>query len=603
VRGYGMYTDARQRPPWRRGLPATYILPTGFAALLAVGTMAASLHGRLDATGVLVACAIVVGVLAAVAEPTAAAPLCVVGWLTSIGFSRPPYADLRLTGTVPKHAAITLAVTGLAAVVAGSAFRQWTARVTLENVDKREPTGIDLRRQLAGAALAVVGLPLLTVALTGYKAHLNLSDDLLLYLVAVVAVTVIGGFWPAVVAAIGACLLLNWFFTEPLHTFTIAEPKNLLALVLFVTVAVAVSSVVHLAARREADASRSARETEVLLGLAQTVLGGADTPGDVLDHLTASHGGHAALLERVSGRWITVASSGVPEPKANALRFEVRPDLAMEVSGQAGTATTSLLAGYTAQAVAALDRARLRTQAAQAEALAEGDRMRTALLRAVSHDLRTPLASIKASVSSLRQTDVHWSAADEAALLADIEGSTDRLDALVGNLLDMSRLQAGALAPFLRATAIDEVAPVALRGLDGADQMLIVVPDDLPLVQADPGLLERVLANLFSNALRHSPTGQRPALRAREDSGKVVLDVVDRGPGVPAELKSRIFEPFARLDERSPGVGLGLAVAKGFAEAMGGAIVAVDTPGGGLTVRVTLPVLSSGVPAALGADQ
>ena len=603
MRGYGMYTDARQRPPWRRGLPATYILPTGFAALLAVGTMAASLHGRLDATGVLVACAIVVGVLAAVAEPTAAAPLCVVGWLTSIGFSRPPYADLRLTGTVPKHAAITLAVTGLAAVVAGSVFRQWTARVTLENVDKREPTGIDLRRQLAGAALAVVGLPLLTVALTGYKAHLNLSDDLLLYLVAVVAVTVIGGFWPAVVAAIGACLLLNWFFTEPLHTFTIAEPKNLLALVLFVTVAVAVSSVVHLAARREADASRSARETEVLLGLAQTVLGGADTPGDVLDHLTASHGGHAALLERVSGRWITVASSGVPEPKANALRFEVRPDLAMEVSGQAGTATTSLLAGYTAQAVAALDRARLRTQAAQAEALAEGDRMRTALLRAVSHDLRTPLASIKASVSSLRQTDVHWSAADEAALLADIEGSTDRLDALVGNLLDMSRLQAGALAPFLRATAIDEVAPVALRGLDGADQMLIVVPDDLPLVQADPGLLERVLANLFSNALRHSPTGQRPALRAREDSGKVVLDVVDRGPGVPAELKSRIFEPFARLDERSPGVGLGLAVAKGFAEAMGGAIVAVDTPGGGLTVRVTLPVLSSGVPAALGADQ
>jgi two-component system sensor histidine kinase KdpD len=647
VRGYGMYTDARQRPPWRRGLPATYILPTGFAALLAVGTVAAALHGRLDATGVLVACAMVVGVLAAVAEPTAAAPLCIVGWLTSIGFSRPPYADLRLTGTVPEHAAITLAVTGLVAVVTGSAFRQWTARATLENVDKREPTGIDLRRQLAGAALAVAGLPLLTVALTRYQSHLNLSDDLLLYLVAVVAVTVIGGFWPAVVAAIGACLLLNWYFTEPLHTFTIAEPKNLLALVLFVTVAVAVSSVVHLAARREADASRSARETEVLLGLAQTVLGGADTPGDVLDHLTASHGGHGALLERVSGRWITVASSGVqsspggadfphggPRPssrtggsrppfplaippgprtprgvpggKANipgTLRFEIRPDLALEVSGQAGTATTSLLAGYTAQAVAALDRARLRTQAAQAEALAEGDRMRTALLRAVSHDLRTPLASIKASVSSLRQTDVHWSAADEAALLADIEGSTDRLDALVGNLLDMSRLQAGALAPFLRATAIDEVAPVALRGLDGADQMLIVVPDDLPLVQADPGLLERVLANLFSNALRHSPTGQRPALRAREDGGKVVLDVVDRGPGVPAELKNRIFEPFARLDERSPGVGLGLAVAKGFAEAMGGAIVAVDTPGGGLTVRVTLPVLSSGVPAALGADK
>jgi two-component system sensor histidine kinase KdpD len=622
------HSGARQRPAWRGGLPAPYVLPAGFAALLAVGTVAAALHGRLGATGVLVACAVVVGALAAVAEPTAAAPLAAVGWLTAIGFSRPPYADLRLTGTQPERAAIVLAVTGLTAVVAGSAFRQWSARVTLEKVDRHEPSGIDLRRQLAGAALAVVGLPLVTAALIACQGHLDLSDDLLLYLVAVVAVTVIGGFWPAVLAAIGACLLLNWYFTEPLHAFTIAEPKNLFALVLFVTVAVAVSSVVHLAARREADASRSARETEVLLGLAQTVLGGADTPGDVLDHLTGSHGGHAALLERVSGRWITVASSGVPDPAASAqsspggatprtprgvrdgkasisgtLRFEIRPDLALEVSGQAGTATTSLLAGYTAQAVAALDRARLRTQAAQAEALAEGDRMRTALLRAVSHDLRTPLASIKASVSSLRQTDVHWSEADEADLLADIEGSTDRLDALVGNLLDMSRLQAGALAPFLRATAIDEVAPVALRGLDRADQLLIVVPDDLPLVQADPGLLERVLANLFSNALRHSPSGQRPVLRAREDGGKVVLDVVDHGTGVPAEMKNRIFEPFARLDERVPGVGLGLAVAKGFAEGMGGAIVAVDTPGGGLTVRVTLPAVASGVRAALGAGQ
>jgi two-component system sensor histidine kinase KdpD len=447
---------------------------------------------------------------------------------------------------------------------------------------------------------------------------------------------VVGGFWPAVFAAVAACLLLNWYFTAPLHTFTIAEPRNLLALVLFVTVAVAVSSVVHLAARREADAARSAKETQSLLSLAQTVLGGADTPGDVLDHLTAGHGGRAELLERVGGRWIKVASSGAPGPgertpsgaaapgpqlsprgapprtlrggpgeKANVpgtLRFEVRPDLALEVSGQASSATTSLLAGYTAQAVAALDRARLRTQAAQAEALAEGDRMRTALLRAVSHDLRTPLASIKASVSSLRQTDVHWSAEDEADLLANIEQNADRLDALVGNLLDMSRLQAGSLDPFLRAIAVDEVAPVALRGLDDADHLLISVPDDLPLVRADPGLLERVLANLFSNALRHSPGDMRPMLRAGEDGDRVVLDVIDHGSGVPAGLKEQIFEPFARLDARSPGVGLGLAVAKGFAEAMGGTIAAVDTPGGGLTVRVTLPALMSGVRAPLGAD-
>jgi len=591
------------------------VLPAGFAGLLGVGTVAAALGGRLGATGVLIGCAIVVGVLAALSDPAAAVPLGVIGWLTVAGFSRPPYADLRVTGIVAERAAITLALVAFGAVAAGAAFRWRAAGVTIESVDRPEHSGLSPRRQIAGAVLAVGGLPLLTVLLNAVQAHLNLSDDLLIYLVAVVAVTVVGGFWPAVVAAVGACLLLNWFFTEPLHTFTIAEPRNLLALVLFVTVAVAVSSVVHLAARREADAARSSKETESLLGLAQTVLGGADTPGDVLDHLTASHGGHAELLERVGGRWIKVAASGehdlsrtprgVPGQKAKipgTLRFEVRPDLAVEVSGQAASATTALLAGYTAQAVAALDRARLRTQAAQAEALAEGDRMRTALLRAVSHDLRTPLASIKASVSSLRQTDVHWSAEDEAELLANIEQNADRLDALVGNLLDMGRLQAGSLEPFLRATAVDEVAPVALRGLDDADQLLIVVPDDLPLVRADPGLLERVLANLFSNALRHSPPDLRPMLRAKEDGDRVVLDVVDHGGGVPAGLKERIFEPFARLDQRSPGVGLGLAVAKGFAEAMGGTIVAVDTPGGGLTVRVTLPAVVSGVRAGLGAD-
>jgi two-component system sensor histidine kinase KdpD len=595
--------QAARRLARRQGLSAPYALPVGFAALFALGTIAAALNGRLPAIGVLVVSAVIVTVISVVSEVNAAVPLGVIGWLTVVGFSRPPYADLRPTGATATDAAITMAACVLAGAIAGWMFRYWQVQVTLESVDRQKERGIDLRRQLAGAALAVAGLPALTALLVAWRGHLNLSDDLLIYLVAVVAVTVVGGFWPAVLAAVAASLLLNWYFTAPLHNFTIAEPKNLLALVLFVTVAVAVSSVVHLAARREADAARSAKETASLLSLAQTVLGGADTPADVLDHLTASHGGYAELLERVAGRWIRVASSGAAGQDASVIRFEVRPDLALEVRGQAASATASLLAGYTAQAVAALDRARLRTQAAQAEALAEGNRMRTALLAAVSHDLRTPLASIKASVSSLRQTDVHWTEEDEADLLANIEQNADRLDALVGNLLDMSRLQTGSLAPFLRAIAVDEVAPVALRGLDGGDALQIVVPDDLPLVRADPGLLERVLANLFSNALRHSPPDSPPALLAREHGDRVVLEVVDHGAGVPGDLKEQIFEPFLRLEERSPGVGLGLAVAKGFAEAMGGTIAAVDTAGGGLTMRVTLPAVASGDRAVLGAGQ
>ena len=171
--------------------------------------------------------------------------------------------------------------------------------------------------------------------------------------------------------------------------------------------------------------------------------------------------------------------------------------------------------------------------------------MRTALLAAVSHDLRTPLASIKASVSSLRQTDVEWSEADQADLLATIEQNADRLDALIGNLLDMSRLHTGSLQPFLRPTAIDEVAPAALLGLDDSLRLEMAVPDGFPLVLADPGLLERVLANLFSNALRYSPPARPPELHAQLLDDAVLLEVVDHGQGVPDELKEHVFEPFS----------------------------------------------------------
>ena len=441
--------------------------------------------------------------------------------------------------------------------------------------------------------------------LVALRPHLDLANDLLLYLVAVVAVAIVGGFWPAVLAAITASLLLNWYFTKPLHTLTIAEPRNMLALLLFVTVAVTVSSVVHLAARRQVLAARSADEAASLLGLAQTVLGGADTPTAVLDHLTSAWGGRAELAERVRDQWVSVAVSGSAPPAAMPIQVPVSDTVALLVAGQTRAITARLLDGFAAQAGAALDRDRLRTQAAQAEALAEGNRMRTALLAAVSHDLRTPLASIKASVSTLRQTDVQWTPADEAALLATIEDGADRLDALIGNLLDMSRLATGSLQPFLRPTSVEEVAPAALLGLAPASSVRIAVPDDLPLVRTDPVLLERVLANLFSNALAHSPAGRPPELRACPAGPSVLLEVCDHGPGVPDEFKLRMFEPFERLGDRAAGngVGLGLAVAKGFLEAMGGTIHAADTPGGGLTVQVSLPGAAAPAASAAPAEQ
>jgi len=621
----------------RRGLAAPYALVTGYAALLAIGTVAAALHGRFSATGVLIAAAAVVTVWSFLAEPLAVIPLAVVGWLTAVGFSHPPYADLRLTGPRAANAAIVMGACALTAGGLGLLMRWSSNRPILENVGAGGEAGqpgaepgpagdgrgrlaggpptvgygalmvkaayaVGARRALLGVLLAVVGLPVLTALLVLARPDLSLTDDLLIYLVAVVALAVTGGFWPAVLAAASASLLLNWYFTPPLHTFTIDKPDNLLALLLFVTVAVAVSSVVHLAASRAGQAARSREEARSLLALAQTVLGGADTPAAVLDHLVQTLGGQAELLENVSGRWVKIAASGSAGPSAPITRVGVRSDLALEVSGQPRPIAPGLLAGFAAQTAAALDRERLRTQAAQAEALAEGNRMRTALLAAVSHDLRTPLASIKASVSSLRQTDVAWTEADEEALLATIEENADRLDGLIGNLLDMSRLHTGSLQPFLRPITIDEVAPIALRGLDAPADLRLVVPDGMPLVLADPGLLERVLANLFANALYHSPPGRPPVLQAHRARDSIVLEVIDHGPGVPDALKTEIFEPFQRFDERKVGVGLGLAVAKGFTEAMGGAIVAADTPGGGLTVRITLPVASRSAQSMQGAE-
>jgi two-component system, OmpR family, sensor histidine kinase KdpD len=590
-------------------LSAVFALPAGFAAFLAVGTVAAALGGRMPGSAVLTACAAITGVLSATAEPLAALPLAAIGWLTVAGFSKPPYAQLRLAGSFTWNAALVLVI----AAAAGTCVRLVLRRYTLVGMEVwsgkgDEPGGaeaaggIGSRRVLGAALLAAAGLPLLTWVLAAARPHLDLADDLLIYLVAVVVITVVGGFWPAVAAAVAASLLLNWYFTEPLHTFTIQQPRNLLALLLFVTVAVAVSSVVHLAARRSVQAARSRQEAAALLALAQTVLGGADSPAEILAHLTKTHGGQAELIERTGGRWVRVAASEAGLPLDAATRMEVRPGLALRVTGQRPSATRAILAGYAAQAASAVDRERLRIQAAQAEALAEGNRIRTALLAAVSHDLRTPLASIKASVSSLRQEDVDWSAADEADLLATIEQDADRLDDLIGNLLDMSRLHTGSLQPFLRPTAVDEVAPAALLGLDRSSGLTLSVPENLPVVRADPGLLERVLANLFSNALRHSPPSQPPELRAAPlGDGRVALEVIDHGRGVPDADKERIFEPFVRIDRHAHGVGLGLAVAKGFADAMGGSITAADTPGGGLTITVTLPT-AAGDRSVLEAD-
>ncbi|MEV1176726.1 ATP-binding protein, partial [Nonomuraea sp. NPDC049784] len=259
-----------------------------------------------------------------------------------------------------------------------------------------------------------------------------------------------------------------------------------------------------------------------------------------------------------------------------------------------------VLEAFAAEAAVALRQERLQEEAEQAKPLAEADKMRTALLAAVSHDLRTPLAAAKASVESLRSKEVEWSPEDRDELLDTAHQSLNRLDRLVENLLDMSRLQAGVLGLSLQPVALEEVVPRAVDDLGSLrDHIEGDISVELPEIVADPALLERVLVNLMTNAVRYSPADQKVLITASWHDDQVEIRVIDRGPGIPLEYYDRVFLPFQRLGDRDngTGVGLGLALSRGLTEAMGGALVPEETPGGGLTMTVQMPISSQAMTA------
>jgi two-component system sensor histidine kinase KdpD len=469
--------------------------------------------------------------------------------------------------------------------------------------------GLTLRRRLAGFALAALGLPLLTAALTHVRGHLPLPSDILLYLGGVVAVALVGGLYPALVAAIAGFALLNWYFTPPIHQWTIAERQNILALAVFLLIAVAVSAVVDLAARRTSEAARARAEAETLSTLAGSVLRGSRPLPALLDQLRETfHLTGVTLLERrldVAGgpdvqhdpaAWRVAAAVGDQPcltPAQGDADVTVDDHICLVLRGHPLPAgTRRVVEAFAAQAAIALRQERLAEQAAAVGPLAEVDRLRTALLSAVSHDLRTPLASAKAAVSSLRSREVTFTDADRDELLATAEESHDRLGRLVDNLLDMSRLQTGTLAMFPQLISLAEAIPAAVDDLGDAGRPITIhIPDDLPEVHVDPALFERALVNVLSNAIRYSPPDQAPMITASEHGGQVEVRVVDHGPGVPATDWDRIFAPFQRLGDRdnSTGVGLGLALSRGLIEAMGGTLNPDATPGGGLTMTLSLP--------------
>ncbi|MFG3441082.1 ATP-binding protein [Nonomuraea sp. NPDC047897] len=486
--------------------------------------------------------------------------------------------------------------------------------VTHEEAEKgrgrpqRSEAALNRRRRLAGWGLAIVGLPLLTAALLPFRGVLSLSHEILLVLCLVVGVALVGGSRPALTSAVAGSLVLNWFFTPPTGQITIAAPENLLALIVFVLVAAAVSTIVDLAARRTREAARARADAETLSTLAGHVLRGEAALPSLLGRLRETFALESVtLLERLGERtpddqaepaaWHIVATSGTAPCTSPAMAdtdVKIGEELVLAARGRLLDASDRrVLEAFAAEAAVALRQERLRREAERAEPLAAADRMRTALLAAVSHDLRTPLSAAKAAVESLRSNDVAWTPEDREELLATADESLARLGRLVENLLDMSRLQAGVLGLVLQPVALEEIVPRAVDDLGPLrDRVEGDISVDLPEIAADPALLERVLVNLLTNAVRHSPAGRNVHIAASRHGDHVEIRVVDRGPGIPRESYDHVFLPFQRLGDRDngAGVGLGLALSRGLTEAMGGTLVPDETPGGGLTMIVSMPV-------------
>jgi two-component system sensor histidine kinase KdpD len=453
------------------------------------------------------------------------------------------------------------------------------------------------RRQVAGLAATVVGLPVLTAALTPMSERLGFASIGFCYLLAVVAIGAIGGAWVAALAAVSAFLLLNWFFADPIHTFTIANERDAIALVAFLVVAGVVSFLVERAARRSSDAARARSEAETLATMAGLLLRDDDPLADLVAVLASTFGleGVSVLRADGSGGWVVEAGAGAAPPGTPDQAVLARPLTAGVQLAIAGRQLTNddrrVLDSFATQLSVALESRRLRAEAAQATALSRANDLRTTLLNAISHDLRTPLTTIKTSASSLLDPDVHLDDDVEHELLETIDEQSDRLNTMVGNLLDLGRLEAEVVTVDRIAVEVVDVVRAALATVPHeAGSVVVALGDDLPSIAADAVLLERSLANLISNARRYSPASEPVTVSASATDDVVVVRVSDRGPGIPRAQRERAFQPFQRLDgaPEVEGVGLGLAVARGFIDAMGGTLEVEDTPGGGTTMVVVI---------------
>ena len=449
------------------------------------------------------------------------------------------------------------------------------------------------RRLIAGFVVALTAGPLLSWLLSTFHTETSITSDVLAYQLLVIVVALIGGIWPGLFAAVLSGLSLNYLFVEPLYTLTIADPRQFLALVLYIVNVLLVSYVVDQAARRTREARRAAAESQLLATLAGSVLRGEDALQAMVTRTREAFGLSGVRLLIDGEPRVADGEPARDDGETNVTNVPIGARGVLELHGQDLAASERrLLQVIAAQIDQAIEHGALAQAAEAADELAETDRMRSALLAAVGHDLRRPLTSASAAISALRSDDVVVPDDQRDELLDTASESLDALSELVTNLLDVSRVQAGALGVQLAATDLADVILPALDELGlGPGAVELDLADDLHPVLADAVLLQRVIVNLLTNAVRHSPEGERVRLAASGFRDQVELRVVDRGPGIPPDRRDEVFTPFQRLGDtdNETGLGLGLALSKGFVEGMNGTLDVDDTPGGGLTMVVTLP--------------
>src|SRR5271156_4703288 len=462
------------------------------------------------------------------------------------------------------------------------------------------------RRVTSWLAAFIIPSAICGITVTTLDRYLDTGGESALFFVGVLAVGLLGGVAPAALSAVLSGLLLNYYLIAPRHSFTIAEPNSAITELVLLLIAVAV--LVDGAKKRTREARRASQEAELLTLFAGSVLRGADLE-TLLERVRETYAQRAVTMlrepseeARGSGKKSQLIACVGKDPCVTVDSADTAieggdEEVWMLMAGRTLSARDRrLLSAVARQAAGLVKQRELTEEAGRAEAIGRADELRRSLLSAVSHDLRTPLAAAKVAVSSLRAEDVAFSPEDPAELLATIEESIDQLTALVGNLLDSSRLAAGVVRPDLRLVYLEETVQRALisigKGATGfyrsaIDRVKVDVGD--AVVMADPGLLERVFANLIDNALRYAPNSVI-RVNAGRVGDRVLINVIDGGPGIPHGTGEELFEAFQRLGDHdnTTGVGLGMSGARGFVEAVGGTIQASDTPGGGLTVVVEL---------------